>query len=69
MPKIVGMIQAARDSGQDVSADMYPYTAGGTALASSLSPWVADGGLAKLLELRSDTNRRKTVAQQDAREF
>ena len=32
MPKIVGMIQAARDAGQDVSADMYPYVAGGTAL-------------------------------------
>jgi N-acyl-D-amino-acid deacylase len=50
MPRIVGMIQAARDSGQDVSADMYPYVAGGTALASSLPPWVADGGTEKLLE-------------------
>ena len=50
MPKIVGMIQAARDSGQDVTANMYPYLAGGTALASSLPPWVADGGTDKLLE-------------------
>jgi PBP4 family serine-type D-alanyl-D-alanine carboxypeptidase len=50
MPKIVGMIQAARDSGQDVTANMYPYVAGGTALASSLPPWVADGGTGKLLE-------------------
>ena len=50
MPKIVGMIQAARDSGQDVTANMYPYLAGGTALASSLPPWVADGGTNKLLE-------------------
>jgi dihydroorotase/N-acyl-D-amino-acid deacylase len=50
MPKIVGMIQAARDAGQDVSADMYPYVAGGTALASALPPWVADGGVQKLLE-------------------
>src|SRR5438045_8390714 len=33
MRKIVGMIQTARDSGQDVTADMYPYIAGGTALA------------------------------------
>jgi len=43
MPKIVAMIQAARDKGQDVSANMYPYVAGGTALASSLPPWVAEG--------------------------
>jgi hypothetical protein len=34
MPKIVRMIQKARDSGQDVSASMYPYVAGGTALSS-----------------------------------
>jgi N-acyl-D-amino-acid deacylase len=36
MPKIVGQTQAARDAGQDVTADMYPYIAGGTALAASL---------------------------------
>jgi len=31
MPKIVGQIQAARDAGQDVTADMYPYVAGNRA--------------------------------------
>src|ERR1051326_9125804 len=61
MPKIVGMIQAARDSGQDVSANMYPYVAGGTALASSLPPWVADGGPAKLLERLKDAGVRKRI--------
>ncbi|HXT25253.1 MAG TPA: D-alanyl-D-alanine carboxypeptidase/D-alanyl-D-alanine-endopeptidase [Candidatus Eisenbacteria bacterium] len=50
MTKIVAQIQAARDAGQDVTANMYPYIAGGTALASSLPPWVADGGLEKLLQ-------------------
>ncbi|HEU4415891.1 MAG TPA: D-aminoacylase, partial [Candidatus Angelobacter sp.] len=45
MIEIVRMIQEARDKGQDVTADMYPYLAGMTALASSLPPWVADGGL------------------------
>ncbi len=60
MPRIVAMIQAARDAGQDVSADMYPYVAGGTALASSLPPWVAEGGTEKLLErLKSDANRAR----------
>ena len=49
MPKIVGMIEAARNSGQDVSADMYPYLAGATALASALPPWVAEGGTEKML--------------------
>ncbi len=61
MPKIVAMIQAARDAGQDVSADMYPYVAGGTALAASLPPWVADGGIPKLLERLTDAAIRTRI--------
>jgi len=68
MPRIVGMIQAARDAGQDVSADMYPYVAGGTALASSLPPWVADGGTAKLLERLKDATIRTRIKQEMATE-
>jgi N-acyl-D-aspartate/D-glutamate deacylase len=61
MPKIVGQIQAARDSGQDVTANMYPYIAGGTALASSLPPWTADGGMDKLLERLHDPATRAKI--------
>ena len=61
MPKIVKQIQAARDSGQDVTANMYPYIAGGTALASSLPPWVADGGLEKLLQRLHDPAVRAKI--------
>lgn len=68
MPKLVAMIQAARDSGQDVAADMYPYVAGGTALASSLPPWVADGGIAKLLERLGDPAIRARIKQEMASE-
>ena len=68
MPRIVAMIQAARDAGQDVSADMYPYVAGGTALASSLPPWVADGGTAKLLERLKDPAVRAKIKQEMATE-
>jgi N-acyl-D-amino-acid deacylase len=61
MPKIVRQIQAARDSGQDVTANMYPYIAGGTALAASLPPWVADGGLEKLLQRLHDPATRAKI--------
>lgn len=54
MRDVVEMIEKARAAGQDVTADMYPYVAGATALASSLPPWVADGGLNKLLERLRD---------------
>lgn len=68
MPRIVGMIQAARDSGQDVTANMYPYVAGGTALASSLPPWVADGGQDKLLERLRDPAIRARIKKELAEE-
>ncbi|PYP82071.1 MAG: hypothetical protein DMF61_27510, partial [Blastocatellia bacterium AA13] len=64
MPKIVSMIQTARDSGQDVTANMYPYVAGGTALASSLPPWVADGGTEKLLERLRQPQVRARIKQE-----
>ena len=61
MTKVVAQIQTARDAGQDVTADMYPYIAGGTALASSLPPWVADGGMDKLLERLKDPATRSKI--------
>ncbi|HMF91089.1 MAG TPA: D-aminoacylase [Candidatus Angelobacter sp.] len=64
MPRVAAMIQAARDSGLDVSADMYPYVAGATALASSLPPWVADGGLPKLLARLRDPAVRARIKKE-----
>lgn len=61
MPKVVAKIEAARESGVDVAADMYPYLAGATALASCLPPWVADGGTAKLLERLRDPAVRQRI--------
>ena len=37
-------IDAARDRGVDVAADLYPYTAGGTGLEATIPSWVFDGG-------------------------
>src|SRR5436305_360544 len=44
MSQAIARIQAARDAGVDVTADMYPYAASGTGLSSLLPPWVAEGG-------------------------
>jgi dihydroorotase/N-acyl-D-amino-acid deacylase len=44
MAPAIERIQAARDAGIDVTADMYPYAASGTGLDSVLPPWVAEGG-------------------------
>lgn len=66
MKNVVEMIQKARDAGQDVTADMYPYLAGATALASALPPWAADGGLGKLLERLKDPAIRARIKSEMA---
>lgn len=64
MPSVVRKIEAARASGVDVAADMYPYLAGATALASALPPWVADGGRDKeLARLHDPAARRRIKAE------
>ena len=64
MKNVVATIQLARDSGLDIAADMYPYTAGATALASALPPWVADGGVQKLLERLKDPAVRARIKKE-----
>jgi N-acyl-D-amino-acid deacylase len=66
MPKVVEKIEAARKSGVNVAADMYPYLAGATALASALPPWVADGGTNKLLERLHDPAIRQRIKSEMA---
>jgi N-acyl-D-amino-acid deacylase len=64
MKKIVATVQAARDSGLDIAASMYPYPAGGTALASALPPWSADGGVQKLLARLKDPAVRARIKKE-----
>jgi N-acyl-D-amino-acid deacylase len=61
MPRVVAQIQKARNAGLDIGANIYPYVAGATALASSLPPWVADGGMDKLLERLRDPQTRARI--------
>lgn len=68
MTQVVEKINAARRSGLDVTADLYPYPAGGTALASALPPWVADGGTEKLLSRLRDPAVRSKIRQEMASE-
>lgn len=51
---VIAKVEAARASGLKISADMYLYTAGGTALAASMPPWVQDGGNEAMLKRLKD---------------
>jgi N-acyl-D-aspartate/D-glutamate deacylase len=58
--EIVAMVQKARDAGQNVQANVYPYTAGQNNLSSIIPPWAHDGGREQLLKrLRDPVARRR----------
>jgi dihydroorotase/N-acyl-D-amino-acid deacylase len=55
----IAKIDAARKAGQDVSACMYPYTAGATGLTAVLPPWTAADG--KLFDNLADPKIRAKI--------
>jgi N-acyl-D-aspartate/D-glutamate deacylase len=61
MAQVIERITQARANGQDVTADMYPYTGAGTGLTSVLPPW-ADAGNKLYENLRDPVMRAKIRA-------
>ena len=59
MSAAIQMINDARAAGLDVTADMYPYIAGGTGLSSVLPPWAAADG--KLYDNLRDPEMRAKI--------
>lgn len=62
MGKAIERLDAARAAGQPVSANMYPYTAGGTSLAASIPPRFHDGGPHVLRARLEDPDQRREMA-------
>jgi N-acyl-D-amino-acid deacylase len=61
MGEALRTIERARARGVDVAADMYPYTAGSTTLASLLPAWVHEGGTTALLGRLADGPTRRWI--------
>jgi N-acyl-D-amino-acid deacylase len=61
MPQIIARIQAARDSGVDISANTYAYTAWFNTFSAFIPPWAHDGGDAKLIERLKDPATRARI--------
>lgn len=59
MAQAIAKIDSARAAGQDIAADMYLYTAGGTSLSACAPPWSAADG--KLLENLKNPERRARI--------
>ncbi|ODU21609.1 MAG: aminoacylase [Sphingomonas sp. SCN 67-18] len=63
MATAIARIEAARQSGLRVSADVYPYIASGTGLDASMPPWLFDGGMeAGIARLQDPATRRRAIA-------
>lgn len=63
----IAKIDSARRAGQDVTADMYAYVAGGTDLSSCLPPWASTDG--RLLDNLRDSAMRARIHADASREF
>jgi len=57
----LALIDAARDQGQDVMGDVYPYTASSTTLRTLLPDWVLEGGIDAMLKRLADPAVRDRV--------
>ncbi len=62
MDAVIAKIEAARRDGVKITANMYTYTAGGTALDFCIPPWAHEGGTEKLLERLRDPATRTRIA-------
>ena len=61
MPEILNKIKDARAQGLDITADIYPYIAGSTALSACLPPWAQEGGTQQMLSRLRDPESRKRL--------
>ena len=64
MPEIVAQIEKARQSGLDITADTYAYTAWFNSFSAFIPPWAHDGGDAKLIERLKDPTHRARIRKE-----
>ena len=57
-------VEQARAAGLDITANMYPYTAGATGLDAAMPPWVQEGGTEAWIERLKDPAIRARVIEE-----
>jgi N-acyl-D-amino-acid deacylase len=64
MKEAIGIIEAARRRGVEVTADQYPYVASSTGLSQTIPPWAHEGGGTKLAERLKDPATRAKIRKE-----
>ncbi|SDB19412.1 N-acyl-D-amino-acid deacylase [Flavobacteriaceae bacterium MAR_2010_188] len=62
--QVVAKIDSARNTGLQITTDMYNYVAGATGLDASMPPWVQEGGYDQWSKRLQDPAIRKKVMQE-----
>ena len=65
--EMVAVFDRARDEGQDVTYDMYPYIAAGSGLL--LPEWAREGGKEEVVRRLRDPETRRRIAEETARDY
>ena len=64
LDEAIARIEAAREAGLRITADIYTYTAGATGLNAAMPPWVQEGGLSDWIARLQDPATRLRVLQE-----
>ena len=60
-PELLGLVEDAAESGQDVTFDSYPYSLGSTRILIVFPDWVHDGGPERLKQALADEDARERL--------
>jgi len=69
MKEVIGRIEAARASGLDVTADMYPYIASANGLDASIPDWAHEGGVDAMVSRIRDPEQRARMLKEIAQDL
>jgi len=61
--RVLEMETSARDAGQPVAYDMFPYTGAATMMLAIYPPWALEGGVGALLRRLQDPSARAAIAE------
>jgi len=64
LDKVIERVEAARNSGKPVTANMYTYDAAATSLAAIFPPWTQDGGHSAWIERLKDPETREQIIEE-----
>ena len=64
LEQVIGKVEAARERGLSITADIYPYVAGATGLNAAMPPWVQEGGHDAWVERLRDPAIRKRLQRE-----